>query len=524
MSGTQPTDASLAELLCALSYATGLGLGDRIDHGLKSAYVGLRIADALGLAAEDREAVYYGALLKDVGCTACAAGFSAFFPDDELVPRLDFMLVDPASIGSMVGWLSRNVALDRRLPERVGKLLSFVARCGAVIKESMTGHCEVAETFARRLGFPEGVQRAVRFQLERWDGKGMAYGLTGDESPIAARILHAAQTLELTQSIGGRSAATALARERRGTRFDPLVVDAFLALSERADFWSPLEQEDAGESILSMRPPTIAERSTEEQVDEVCEALAAFTDIKARETWHHSRAVAELAVDIGRQMGLNSGELTRLRRAALVHDLGNVAVPFAIVAEAEGESLSERHFEQARLHPYYTQRILERVAPLSELAEAAAAHHEWMNGRGYHRQLAGDQIPLNGRVLAVADAYENLTRQPGAPQDPRERAARLRPLVGDRFDAQCYEALAAAVTGSRAAPASPGRARHPGGLSEREVEVLRLLAQGLSNPQIAQALVVSKKTVEHHLEHIYNKLGISSRTAAVVFAVQYGLV
>ncbi len=137
----EESDGSLASLLCGLSFATGVGLGERMEHGLKSGYIGLRIADRLNLPPEDREAVFYGALLKDVGCTACSAGFAAFFPDDELVPRLDFMLVDPARFGEMVSWLSRNVPVDSRLPGRIAKLLSFLTQCGPVVKEAMRGHC-----------------------------------------------------------------------------------------------------------------------------------------------------------------------------------------------------------------------------------------------------------------------------------------------------------------------------------------------------------------------------------------------
>ncbi len=210
-------DGSLASLLCGLSFATGVGLGERMEHGLKSGYIGLRIADRLDLPAEDREAVFYGALLKDVGCTACSAGFAAFFPDDELVPRLDFMLVDPARFGEMVSWLSRNVPVDSRLPGRIAKLLSFLTQCGPVVKEAMRGHCEVAELFARRLGFPEHVGRTLRFQWERWDGKGLAYGLKGEDVPVASRVLHPAQMLELTYGFSGLEAARALARERRDT-------------------------------------------------------------------------------------------------------------------------------------------------------------------------------------------------------------------------------------------------------------------------------------------------------------------
>jgi len=232
MTNREQPNGNLAELLCALSFATGLGLSERMEHGLNSAYLGLRLADALKLPREEREAIFYGALLKDVGCTACAAGFSAFFPDDELMPRSDIMLVDPTRLNDSIAWLSRNVPVDSQFPSRISRLLSFLVQCGPIVKEAMRGHCEIAELFARRLGFPEYVQRTLRFQWERWDGKGLNYGLKGSEVPLAARILHAALTLELAYGFGGPTAARALAQEQSGARFDPEVVDAFLTLEK----------------------------------------------------------------------------------------------------------------------------------------------------------------------------------------------------------------------------------------------------------------------------------------------------
>src|SRR5262249_29522482 len=198
---------SLASLLCALSYASSLGIGQRPEHGLRTAYVGLRLLDELGATAEEREAVYYGALLKDTGCTACAAGLAAFFPDDEHVPRLDFLVVEPFDARDVLGWISRIVPLDDRFPERVTKIAAFVGPCLPVMKEALRAHCEVAEMLARRLGFGPNVQQALRLQWERWDGWGLAYRRGGDGIPPAAQVLHAAQVLELAHAFGGPTRA-----------------------------------------------------------------------------------------------------------------------------------------------------------------------------------------------------------------------------------------------------------------------------------------------------------------------------
>ena len=521
MVNRERADGDLAALLCALSFATGLGFGGDMEHGLGCAWLGLQMADALALSSEEREAIFYGALLKDVACTACAAGIAAFLPDDTEVSLSDVILIDPSQLSDMMGWLSRYVRLDAGFPGRMAKLLSFIVQCGPVVQETMRGHCEVAELFARQLGFPDYVQHTLRFQWERWDGKGMAYRLKGATIPMTARILHFVQVLDLTYRFGGAEATRVIAQERRGSRFDPEVVDAFLTKMRREDFWSSFEEEARQEALLAKRPATVADRG-EDATERVCEALADFIDLKTRETWHHSRTVAELAMGMGTCLDLEASELSELRCAALVHDVGKVAIPLSILVKGEQRSSSER--ERYLLHPYYTQRILERVQPLQELAQAAAAHHEWMNGQGYHRQLCGEQIPFHGRILAVANAYVRLMQQQGDGQDAAEGLRRMRPLVGSQFDGCCFDALVTLVRGGDGLRSVPHRPRKVGNLTEREAEVLCLLAQGRNTPQIARTLDISRKTVEHHLSHIYAKIGVTCRTAAVVYAVQQGLV
>jgi HD-GYP domain-containing protein (c-di-GMP phosphodiesterase class II) len=521
MTNSEQPKGNFAALLCALSFATGLGLDERMEHGINSAYIGMQLADVLNLPGEEREAIFYGALLKDVGCTSCAAGFAAFFPDDELVPRSEFILVDPTHFNDSFTWLLSSAPEDSNLPNRISRLLSYLAQCGPILKEASRGHCEIAELFARRLGFPEYVQRTVRFQWERWDGKGQAYGLKGSEVPLTARILQVALALELAHGFGGPAAARALAREQCGARFDPEVVDAFLTVEKRADFWQPFEQGSVNSVILAMQPPTSADRMVEDKMEAVCEALADLVDVKTYESWNHSRIVAEVAVGMGSYLGLEGAELTKLRCAALVHDIGNVAIPFRILEKGDNRSASE--WEYYRLHSYYTQRVLERVEPFRELAPAAAAAHEWINGQGYHRQLIGEQIPLHGRILAVADTYAQLIQQQDNQLEPEDALRIMRSSVGTQFDESCYDALTASLTGVHPIKRATPVHRQLGDLTEREAEVLHLLAQGQSNPQIANILVISRKTVEHHLEHIYNKIGVTCRTSAVVYAVQHGI-
>src|SRR5262245_56229392 len=123
-SGTAPGSEaqganSLAELLCALSFASDTGMGQPMEHGLKTAYIGLRLAEAAGLADEEKAGVFYGALLKDAGCTACATVFATFFDGDDLGPRSDCLLLRPDSVKDAIAWFWRHSPSDPALPTRI---------------------------------------------------------------------------------------------------------------------------------------------------------------------------------------------------------------------------------------------------------------------------------------------------------------------------------------------------------------------------------------------------------------------
>ena len=434
--------------------------------------------------------------------------------------RSDALLVNPSDLKDFLGWALRHTAPDAFLPTRLLRLMSFMKDAWPARREIAATHCEVAEMMARRLGFPESVQRTLRYAFEQWDGNGPAFGLKGPETPVASRIVHLAEVLEVAHSFGGASAASDLARKRSGSEFDPELVSVFVELSQRADFWTVIEQESVQRTVMAMKPSAHFDRVSDAQVETVCEVVADFTDISARHSWNHSQVVAEVAVGIGRHLGLAAENVIRLRRAALVHDLGKVAVPSGILQKQE--KLSEGEWEAFRLHPYYTERVLSRVDKLSSLAPEAAAHHESINGDGYHRQLKGEQIPLGGRILAVADTYAVISKGQDQPPDPEGVLQKMRTMAGSQLDAMCFEGLVASL-GSVPARRTP-KVQRPGNLSEREVEVLRELAKGLSNKQIGDALFISDKTVERHFDHIYDKLGVSTRTSAVVFGVQNGIV
>jgi HD-GYP domain-containing protein (c-di-GMP phosphodiesterase class II) len=228
--------------------------------------------------------------------------------------------------------------------------------------------------------------------------------------------------------------------------------------------------------------------------------------------------VALLAAEAGAALGLTASDVQTLRRAALVHDIGMTGVPSAVWDEPRPWTLSQR--ERARTHPYLLERMLARTPLLSHIAHLASLHHERLDGSGYPRGLRGDAIPVPARILAVADVHQALT-QPRPHRDAYDAtaiAAILRDEARDsRLDGEVVNAVLRAG-GHRVRR----RPELPGGLTAREVDVLIALARGRSNPEIASDLSISRKTVSSHLEHIYAKLAISTRTEAALFAMQHG--
>ena len=258
---------------------------------------------------------------------------------------------------------------------------------------------------------------------------------------------------------------------------------------------------------------------TDEQLDETCRAIADFVDIKSPWTLGHSSGVAELAEAAAWRLGLPAEQVTELRRAALVHDLGRVGVPNSIWDRPGPLTADER--ERVRLHPYLTERVLAHAPALAPLAVTAARHHERLDGSGYHRACGAASLPLAARVLAAADVYHALTEpRPHRPAlDAGEARDVLKREVADgRLDAQAAEAVLHAA-GHKERIDRP----RPAGLTEREIEVLRLVARGNTNQAIARELSISAKTVGRHVEHIYEKTGCSTRASASLFAVEHDL-
>jgi HD-GYP domain-containing protein (c-di-GMP phosphodiesterase class II) len=508
----------LAEIVAALSVATDLGMGQPLEFALRSCLLSLRLGEALWLSEAALREVYYQALLRYIGCNV-ETGLLAAVTGDEIAFRGDFAEIDNSSTGQVLQLFIHFIRLANQGQPPLEVLRALTAGILSLpqIKASFAGHCEVAQRLAARLGFDGNIVYALGQLYERWDSKGAPNGLKGEAIAPAVRIVTLAQDALLFYRLGGVEAAVAVARKRRGAAYSPEVVDVFC--QKAGALFAGLEQEPAWETVLALEPGDCRSLSPE-ALDDACATLADFVDLKSTFTLGHSSAVAGLAAAAVRQMGLPAGDVRTVQRAAWLHDLGRTGVSSAIWDKAG--ALTAREWEQVRLHPYYTTRILARPAGLAHLSELAGLHHERLDGSGYYRGLPAAMLSPLARLLAAADVFQALcSERPHRPAYlPEQAAEQLNLQVRQgRLDRDAVLAVLAAA-GLAKVEKSAGITA---GLSEREIEVLRLLTRGLTTQQVAKTLLISPKTADHHIQHIYTKIGVSTRAGATLFALEHQL-
>lgn len=518
MPDTDPPGAPLrqAELVAALSLATDFGTGQPLNHALRTCVLATHFGAELGFDVAELRDVYYVALLRGAGCVADSARVAARF-GDEIAANVAISQVDTADMRAALGLIFRHAGAGKPVVQRAGRIGAALAAGPGERNVVLTAHCEVAEMVAARLGCGADVVRALGQVFERWDGKGSPRQLKGEATSRAARVVMLVRDAELFYSLGGVDTAVAIVRERAGGMYDPALSERFAGMA--AKLFALVDASAPWEAALACEPGA-RETVSGARFDEAVCAIADFVDLKSRFTVHHSSGVATLAEAAGRALGLPESASVALRRAGLLHDLGRVAISVAIW-EKPGP-LTDDEWERVRLHTYFTERALARPPALAPLAALAAQHHERLDGSGYFRQSTGSALSPSTRILAAADVFHALTEsRPHRPaRTPEEAADTLRAeALAGRLDSDAVHAVLTAAGHARKAP----RRTWPAGLSDREIEVLRLIARGATYRETARALVISERTVEHHVRHIYDKAGVTTRAAATYFAMRYDL-
>jgi HD-GYP domain-containing protein (c-di-GMP phosphodiesterase class II) len=503
-----------AELIAAACLATDLSMGFPFEHGLHATLMAMRLADLLDVDRETESQTYYASLLMYSGCTTdvdIAPRIFAGSRTENFTPR---MMGSPLeALGGFVRALPPPNAPPLQRAYEVGRRLT---RMGRFVKPHLAALCEVAEMMAKRLGLPPAVHKLFVLLTERWDGKGMLKRAKGEEVPLPLRIVGVARDAAYQRILGGDDHAVEVIRRRAGHAFDPRVAARFIEEPEvlaAADGAGP-----AWEAILAAEPrPWLT--LEDEGVDRALAAIGDFADLVSPDLSGHSSGVAELAEAAARLCGFDPSDVALVRRAAFVHDVGRVAIDPRVWQKPAALTVAE--WEQVRLHPYHTERVVLHPGFLASLAEPACAHHERLDGNGYHRRMSASALPPAARLLAAADAFHAMREprpyRPGLSPEEAAKALNEEARTG-RQDSE----MVAAVIEAAGQPAPP--VERPAGLTEREAEVVGLLARSLQTKQVARRLGISVKTADRHIQNAYRKMGVSSRAAATLFAMEHGLV
>jgi len=466
LGGWRP-DFRLSQVLAGLSYALDLTEGQRPGHAVRTCKIGMRIAQAIGLDAEQQSHLFYALLMKDLGCSSNAARFAALFGADDHDVKTDLKITNWSQPLEAFRFAARNVAPGHFWLRRTWQFVALMSRGPAGARDVVVTRCERGADIARMLSFSDETVQAIRALDEHWDGAGQPYSLNREQIPLLARILGLAQTVEVFVSSYGLDAAYDMAWSRRGSWFDPAMVDALVAIRHDQPFWGVLATDDSAASLSDVEPPDRVLVANDDRLDRIAEAFALVIDAKSPWTHQHSRGVADVSVAVAQTMGYADDHVRDVRRAALLHDIGKLGVS-SLILDKPGR-LTDDEFAAMRRHPDGTREILKRTGCFSHLANVAAAHHERLDGSGYPIGLAKSELSLLSRVLCVSDICDALrASRPYRQGLSIERVLEImRRDVSTAIDPLCFEALDTVLKRSTLAQAGEApAARYVPALSE----------------------------------------------------------
>jgi HD-GYP domain-containing protein (c-di-GMP phosphodiesterase class II) len=431
---------TLAELLEALSQALDITEGQPRGHAARTCLIAGRIARQLDLPQTSQDSLFYAALLKDAGCSTNSARIHKIFGGDDLLAKRNVKFVDWSNPIKSIGYAISNAAPEAPTLVRLKQLIGMIGPPTQVMDEVTAARCFRGADIAKQLGFGDEASDAIRHLDEHWDGKGSPTHISGEQIPLLSRILCLSQTFELFVTELGIDAGYEMLAQRQGRWFDPRLVTATSAIRDDEPFWKEHAAMVRGEA--NIQAPESAQAATEADVDEVCEAFASIVDAKSSYTAQHSWRVMKYSVALA-TVGVEaeSERLTMLRRAALLHDIGKLGVSNSIL-DKPGR-LTDAELYQVRIHPQYSYEILSCIRGFKRIAEVAANHHERLDGSGYWRGLAADDLDMDMRILAAADVFDALTakRPYRDAMDPADAIKLMEKDSGVGLDATCVGAL-----------------------------------------------------------------------------------
>ncbi len=406
-----PEDLSLrqSEIIGSLSYALDLTEGLPAGHAQRCCWIGMHIGHELALSDQELSDLYYTLLLKDAGCSSNASRIFALYGCDDLSLKRDFKLMDNDRFYELAKFTWSHIGLGESWRERLSRLMHLVDKGEEIGQELFLTRCEQGADIAEQLGFSPSVCAGIRALDEHWNGKGSPHHLVGEQIPLFARIALLAQVVDVFFAAGGQKAATETVNRRRGSWFDPALVDVFNRIRFLPELWDGLTDPNIAQRVVALEPLALVRNIDADELDRLTGAFAAVIDAKSPYTFGHSSRVCQYAERIAQQLGLSSPQCNWLRHAALLHDIGKLGVSNAILDKPD--KLTDAEFEQVKLHPVYSQDILSKVGIFDSLAPVASGHHERIDGKGYPWGLKGEQIDIATRIISVADVFDAVSAE-----------------------------------------------------------------------------------------------------------------
>lgn len=434
-------DVRLSEVVSALSFALDITEGQPQGHAVRTCLIVMRLASEIGLSESERSSLFYALLLKDLGCSSNAARLAQLFQADDLLLKHVHKLTDWTSVRAAARYAFQYSKPGTGALERALHVLTLGVFGRGSGEEMTATRCERGAEIAARLSLDGATQDAIRALDEHWDGSGRPRGLRGTQIPLLGRLCSLAQTVEVFHASYGLEAAMDMARARTGKWFEPALVGALEFVHRDHAFWALLDSDEPHSLVSKLEPHDRLLFADESRLDQVATAFAMVIDAKSPYTARHSEGVAFLAQSMAHAMNLPEQDVTLLRRAGLLHDIGKLGIS-NLILDKPGR-LSEDEMVTMRRHPAFTFEILDRVRRFRDVAEIAAAHHERLDGQGYHRGLRASDLCQRSRILAVADVCEALSAvRPYRPALNRDEVTvKLREMAGTGLCEEAVEAV-----------------------------------------------------------------------------------
>lgn len=440
----QEGNATRAEILSALSYALDITEGQPAGHSIRAAWIGTFVGLARGLRGSELSDCTYAVLMKDLGCSSNAARVAELFLGDDRKLKHQFKTIGPDA-ADFLAFIESHVGRDASTYDRTCAIDTLKTDAGPILTGFIDTRCNQGARIARMLRFSDDVAEAIACLDEHWDGHGMPIGLSGEDIPLISRIALLAQVADVFFMTGGPDMALAEVTARRGTWLDPELVDLFTDLASDPRFWDTLAAPDIEAQLLAMAAVRDSLVADEDYLDAIAAAFGAVIDAKSPYTSGHSERVGQFADAIARELGFDDAPRRRLRRAAMLHDVGKLGVSNRIL-DKPGK-LTDDEWREIREHAALTGEILGRIAVLADMAMVAAAHHERLDGTGYPLGLDQALISLETRIITAADIYDALTAdRPYRAALPSDRALTImEEESGTTVDPAVLQALKAVV-------------------------------------------------------------------------------